>query len=117
MLSALSGQACADTLRESLEPGSADALSASSGPGPADTLSASSGQECRHSRVSLGRGCIDALSASSGRGHRYSGRFADMPTGLEDVDETHEQRAQFLAVESVLLFTHFHFQLLGNDVL
>lgn len=36
---------------------------------------------------------------------------------LEDVDETHEQRAQLLAVEGVLLLAHLHPQLLCDDVL
>ena len=42
---------------------------------------------------------------------------SEAPTRLEDVDETHQQSAQFLAVESMLLFTHFHFELLCNNIL
>lgn len=41
----------------------------------------------------------------------------DAPTGLEDVDQTHEQRAQLLAIEGVLLLTHLHSQLLCDNVL
>lgn len=46
-----------------------------------------------------------------------AGVLAGAPTGLEDVDEAHEQRAQLLAVEGVLLLTHFHSQLLCDNVL
>lgn len=51
--------------------------------------------------------------------HAHSGGHGhpNPPTRLEDVDEAHEQRAELLAVESMLLFTHFHFQLLCNNVL
>lgn len=42
---------------------------------------------------------------------------SEAPTRLEDVDETHEQRAQFLAIERMLLFTHFHSELLCNNIL
>lgn len=40
-----------------------------------------------------------------------------MLTTFEDVYETHEQRAQLLAVEGVLLLSDFHFNLPGGNVI
>lgn len=70
-----------------------------------------------HRRASSAHTLHAGGTGGAGGAQRLETGSCDAPTGLEDVDQTHEQRAQLLAIESVLLFTHLHSQLLCNNVL